>query len=424
MDTSNTYQKVASHEAKQGEFKTCLLLYSGGLDTSVMLKWIKEHYQCEIVALTIDIGQTADDLNKIKQKALKLGAKKAIVYDAKDEFADVILAEAIKANADYQGGYALSTPLGRVIISKVAVKIASQEKCQVIAHGCTGKGNDQVRFESYITTLNPKLKTIAPVREWSMGRQEEIAYAKTHGIPVKQTAAKPYSYDENMWGNTGEGGEIEEPKLEVPLKNILQWSNTPEAAPAKPEYLELKFKAGKPVALNGKPMKLSQLITKVNSLGAKHGVGVFQLIEDRLVGLKVRGVYENPGASILIAAHKKLELLVSTRDENELKSFMDNKWAYLTYAAKWYDPVMYHIHAFISSQNKKVTGTVKLKLYKGNITVVSLESPHSLFDGNLATFEKNHAFNQNASAGFIEIHNLAQKTAYSMFNYEDEVGKN
>ena len=424
MEQQNAYKKIASHEAKKGEFDTCLLLYSGGLDTSVMLKWIQEEYDCEVIALTFDIGQTADNLEEIKQKALDLGAKEAIVYDAKDEFADVLLAEAIKANADYQGGYALSTPLGRVIISKICVKIAEQYNCQVVAHGCTGKGNDQVRFEGYVTTLNPKLKTIAPVREWGMGRDEELAYAEKHGIPVKQKKDSPYSYDENMWGNTGEGGEIENPELDPPLENILQWCKTPENAKDEAETVEIEFEQGVPVALNGQKKKLSEIIMECNAIGAEHGVGVFHLIEDRVVGLKVRGIYENPAASILIAAHKNLEQLVSTREENELKSFMDTKWAYLAYGAKWYDPVMYHIHAFMNSMNKKVTGTVKVKLFKGNITVTSLESKYSLFDHSLATFDKDATFNQNASAGFIELWNLAQKTAFNVYNFEDELNKN
>ena len=424
MKNQSNYIKVASHEAKKGEFKKCLLLYSGGLDTSVMLKWIQKEYDCEVVALTIDLGQTSDNLVAIKEKALNLGAKEVIVYDAKDEFADILLAEAIKANADYQGGYALSTPLGRVAISKVAVKIAKEKNCSVIAHGCTGKGNDQVRFEGYITTLNPNIKIIAPVREWGMGRKEEIEYAQKHNIPIKQQVDKPYSYDENMWGNTGEGGEIEDPKLIPPLKNILQWCKTKEEAEGHEEIIEIEYAQGVPKKFNGVEMKLSSLIHKCNQVGAKHGVGVFHLIEDRLVGLKVRGVYENPGASILIQAHKKLEQLVSTREENELKTFMDTKWAYLAYAARWYDPVMYHINAFINSQNKKVTGKVKIKLFKGNIDVVALESKYSLFDENLATFEKNPSFNQNASAGFIEIYNLAQKTAYNIYNLEDELNKN
>lgn len=424
MNNQSNYLKVASYEAQKGRFDTCLLLYSGGLDTSVMLKWIQEEYTCEVIALTIDLGQQADNLAEIKAKALRLGAKAALVYDAKAEFADVLLQEAIKANADYQDGYALSTPLGRVAISKVAVKVAREYGCSVIAHGCTGKGNDQVRFEGYMTTLNPQIKIIAPVREWGMGRQEEIEYAKRHGIPVKQQADKPYSYDENMWGNTGEGGEIEDPKSIAPLENILQWCKTKDQAAAKAELIELEFEQGIPKKLNGATLKLSELIQQCNQIGAAHGVGVFHLIEDRLVGLKVRGVYENPGASILIEAHRKLEKLVSTREENELKVFMDTKWAYLTYAARWYDPVMYHIHAYINSHNKKVTGKVKVKLFKGNIEVVALESKYSLFDANLATFEKDATFNQNASAGFIEIYNLAQKTAFNVYNFEEELFSN
>ncbi len=424
MDQQSSYQKVASQEAHKGSFDTCLLLYSGGLDTSVMLKWIGETYNAEVVALTIDLGQTADDLEAIRQKALDLGAKEAIVYDAKDEFADILLTEAIKANADYQDGYALSTPLGRVAISRVVVKIANELGLNVVAHGSTGKGNDQVRFESYITTLAPHIKIIAPVREWGMGRQEEIAYAEKHNIPVVQKKDKPYSYDENMWGNTGEGGEVENPELIPPLENILQWCNTPQKAPDKEELVHIGFEKGKPVKLNDQAMKMSELIAACNKIGAKHGVGVFHLIEDRLVGLKVRGIYENPAATMLIEAHRKLEKLVSTREENELKRFMDTKWAYLTYAAKWYDPVMYHIHAFINSQNKKVTGKVTLRLYKGNCTVVALESPYSLFDENLATFERDATFNQNAAAGFIEIYNLAQRTAFNVYDFEKELFNN
>lgn len=424
MNKNTEYKKIASYEAKMGEFNTCLLLYSGGLDTSVMLKWIQEEYGCDVITLTIDLGQTVDDLDSIRQKALQLGARDAVVYDAKDEFADVLLSEAIKANADYQGGYALSTPLGRVAISKVAVKVAKEKGCTVIAHGCTGKGNDQVRFEGYMTTLDPSLKIIAPVREWGMGRQEEILYAIKNGIPIKQQADKPYSYDENMWGNTGEGGEIENPELIPPLENILQWCKPLTQTPNQEEILEIEFAQGVPKKLNGVGMKLSDLIKKCNTAGSAHGVGVFHLIEDRLVGLKVRGVYENPGASILIAAHKNLEKLVSTREENELKSFIDTKWAYLAYGAKWYDPVMYHIHAFTNSQNKKVTGKVKVRLYKGNIDVIAAQSPYSLFDQSLATFERSAAFNQNASAGFIEIYTLAQKTAYNVYDFESELNKN
>jgi argininosuccinate synthase len=418
MKKDTTYVKVASHEAQKGSFKKCLLLYSGGLDTSVMLKWIQEEYDCEVVALTLDIGQTADDLEAIRQKALDLGAVDAIVYDAKERFADEILSRAIKANAAYQGDYALSCPLGRVIISKLAVEIAKQQACEVIAHGCTGKGNDQVRFETYITTLDPALKIIAPVREWGMGRSEEIAYAEEHHIPIKQKAAKPYSYDENMWGNTGEGGEIEDPALEPPLEAILQWCQVIEKTPDQAQYVKVGFKAGVPVSVDGKTLPLSQIIAQCNTLGGKHGIGVVHLIEDRLVGLKVRGVYENPGATVLINAHRQLELLVSTRQENEFKAAVDSKWAYLLYAAQWFEPTMQHLEAYIDSQNQKVTGEVTVKLYKGVATVVALNSPYSLFDHNLATFDSTGTFNPNASAGFTEIYSLPQRTAHKVYPYD------
>jgi argininosuccinate synthase len=413
---TTTYNKVASHEAKKGEFDTCILLYSGGLDTSVMLKWIQEQYECDIIALTIDIGQLHEELEEAKQKALKLGAKAAHIIDAKDRFANEILSKAIKANADYQGNYHLSCPLGRVIISQIAVEIAKQEGATVIAHGSTGKGNDQVRFESYITTLDPNLKIIAPVREWGMGRDEEIAYAKKHGIPIKQTSAKPYSYDDNMWGSTGEGGEIEDPNLIPPLEDILEVCVHPKGAPDTEEIIEIAFEKGVPIAFNGQLLSMKEIIQKTNKIGAAHGIGIVHLIEDRLVGLKVRGVYEQPGAHILISAHKDLEKLVSTKDLNEFKTHIDQKWAYMCYGAKWFDPTMNAMHAFQNDVNEKVTGTVTMRLYKGRAEVVSLESPYSLFDSDLATFNKNASFNQNASPGFIELHNLAQKTAYNVSN--------
>lgn len=413
MEQFTAYKKVASHEAEKGSFSTCLLLYSGGLDTSVMLKWIQQEYNCKVIALTIDIGQKKDNLEQIREKALMLGAIEAVVIDAKKEFAQLCM-EAVKANADYQGGYALGCPLGRVMISKVAVQIAAEYGCDVIAHGCTGKGNDQVRFEGYITTLNPALKIIAPVREWGMGREEEIAFAIEHGIPVEQTKESPYSYDENMWANTGEGGEIENPSLIPPLEKIMKWCNTPQNAPDSEVNLRIGYEKGEAISLDGIPMETDTLIQTLNDLGGEHAVGYFHLIEDRIVGLKVRGVYENPAAHILIKAHKNLEQLVSTREENELKTLIDQKWAYLCYGAKYYEPVMDNIRAFINEQNKKVTGEVTVRLYKGNCEVVALNSPWSLFDENLATFNKSADFNQNASAGFIELWNLPQKTAYQL----------
>lgn len=417
FETVGEYVKVASHEAKKGDFKRCLLLYSGGLDTSVMLKYIQEEYESEVVALTLNIGQTADDLTAIKEKALRLGAIECVVVDARDRFADSILSEAIKANADYQGGYALGCPLGRVIISQIAVEWANKWECQVIGHGCTGKGNDQVRFEGYITTLNPKLKCIAPVREWGMGREEELKYAEEHGIEVKQSKDKVYSYDENMWSNTAEGGEIEDPTQVPKFDAIYQWCKTPEKAPDTPTVISVEYDKGVPVALNGEKMKLSELIAAVNKVGGENAVGVFPLIEDRILGLKVRGIYENPAAHILIQGHKNLEKLVSTREENELKTLMDTKWAYMVYGAKWFEPTMSHIKAYIDDQNEKCCGTVQMKLYKGACHVLSVDSKYSLFDMNLATFERTtgEGFNQNASASFIELYNLAQKTSHNVF---------
>lgn len=414
MQTKTDYIKVASHEAKKGEFDKVLLLYSGGLDTSVMLKWIQNEYQAEVIALTIDIGQCKDDFEAIKNKALNLGAKKAYVIDAKKDFAENYISKAIKANADYQGGYHLFCPLGRAIISKIAVEIAHQENINVIAHGCTGKGNDQVRFEGYITTLDPKIKIIAPVREWGMGREEEMAYAEQHNILITQTKTKIYSYDENLWGISAEGGEIEHLDQIPPLEKILLQCQTPNNAPDTNEIIELEFKEGLPIAFNGEKMGLQELITKCAQVGAKHGIGITHLIEDRVVGLKVRGVYEEPAAEIIIQAHKNLEKMVCTRDENDFKQIIDNKWSYLCYEAKWLHPLIHHLNSFIDDVNKKVTGTAKINLYKGKASVVSTTSPYSLFNENLATFMKNNAFNQNASAGFIELWNLPQKTAYNL----------
>ncbi|MCF7830554.1 argininosuccinate synthase [Candidatus Gracilibacteria bacterium] len=421
MKTTTDYKKIASHEAHKGEFKKCILLYSGGLDSSILLKWIQEHYQCEVITLTVDLGKKNNNFAEILKKATDLGATKIILYDAKEEFANELLSLAIKANADYQGGYALSCPLGRVIIAKIAVQMAKEHNCPVIAHGCTGKGNDQVRFESYITTLNPTLKTIAPVREWSMGRNEQIKYAKKNNIPITQNDESPYSHDENIWGNTSEGAEIEETEKIPIIERILKWCTVPEKACYRNQVIKIEFYKGIPIALNDKNKSLIDIISELNTIGAAHGVGILHMIEDRITGLKVRGVYEQPAASILVAAHKNLEQLVSTIEENEMKNFIDSKWAYLTYTAKWYDPIMQHLKYYIESQNNKVSGTVKVKLYKGNIEIITLESKYSLLDKNLATFDKNGTFNQNASAGFIEIYNLAQKISFQHQKKHEEL---
>ncbi|MDO8576823.1 MAG: argininosuccinate synthase [Candidatus Daviesbacteria bacterium] len=405
------YVKVASYEGKKGEIKKVVLLYSGGLDTSVMLKWIQEEYNAKVIALTIDIGQISDDLDVIRKKAEKLGAIKTYVIDAKDEFANEYISKGIKANANYQQGYRLATAIGRPLLAKWAVKIAAAEGADCIAHGCTGKGNDQVRIEGTALALNPDIKIIAPVREWSMGRDEEIEYARVHNISVATTKEKPYSYDDNMWGISGEGGEIENPSLIPPLEKILLVNKLPEKAPNEAEFVRLEFMKGLPVTLNGKGMKLSEIIMRLNKTGAQHGVGTLIHIEDRVVGLKIRDVFEAPAAEIIISAHKSLENYVSTRAENEFKVSVDTKWAYLCYGGLWYEPLMDDLNAYIENVNKKVTGKVTLKLYKGVVSVVALETPNTIFEEKLATFMSSDAFNQNAAAGFIELYTLQMRLA-------------
>jgi argininosuccinate synthase len=411
------YSKVSFYEGKKGEVRKVVLLYSGGLDTSVMLKWIQDEYNAEVIALTVDLGQQAEDLEEVRKKALKLGAVKALVVDAKNEFAYHYLAWGIKANASYQGKYHLSTPMGRPLLAKTAVDIARKYRADTIAHGCTGKGNDQVRIEGSILALAPEMKIIAPVREWSMGRDEELEYAERNKIPVKQTKESPYSYDDNMWGVTGESGEIEDPALIPPLKKILQVCCLPEEAPNEAEHIKLEFVKGLPVSINGERMKLPELIVSLNRIGARHGVGITHHIEDRLVGLKVRGVYEAPAAEIIIQAHHNLEKYVCTRVENEFKELVDQRWAYLCYGAMWYDPLVADLQALIDNLNQKVSGEVTVKLLKGVAEVVALETPNTLFDEKLATFMKDETFNQNASPGFIEIYSLQMRKAQGRERY-------
>lgn len=410
MKNNTDYIKAASYEAKIGEVKNILLLYSGGLDTSVMLKWIKDQYKANIIALTVDMGQQHDNLEEIKQKALKLGAVKAITLDVKDEFANDFLAHGIKANASYQGDYHLSTPMGRAIIAKKAVEMAKIENADCIAHGCTGKGNDQVRIDGYALTLNPKIKIIAPVREWIMDRNEEIAYATKNGIPVPASIDFPYSVDDNMWGMTWEGGEIEEPDIISPIDKFLTTHTLAKNAPDKEELVNLEFNKGIPVALNGEKMTLSQLIIKLNKIAGKHGVGVVHMFEDRLVGVKNGGVYELPAAHVIIEAHKALEKYVCTRQLNELKTTLDIKWGYLCYGALWYDPIMNAINVFNDFVNEKVTGKVTVKLFKGSVTVVAMKSSYGL-DHSSFNNVGGYKFNVNASAGFIEIYSLQMKLA-------------
>lgn len=408
MKNNTDYIKITSYEGKVGEVKKVLLLYSGGLDTSVMLKWIQDNYKAKVIALTLDIGQQHDNLESIKQKALKLGAIKAITLDAKDEFADNYIAKGIKANAQYQGDYHLSTPMGRAILGKIAVEIAKKEGADTIAHGATGKGNDQVRIEGYILTHDPNMKIIAPVREWAMDRNEQIKYAQENGIQIPASVDFPYSDDDNMWGITWQGGEIVNPALIPQTEKFLTTYTLPKNAPDKKEFIKLKFESGIPVVLNGEKLSLSKLIIKLNKIAGKHGVGTVTLLEDRIIGLKDRGVYELPAAHVIIEAHKNLEKYVSTRSLNELKAMLDIKWGYLCYGALWFDPVMDAINSFNDKVNEKVTGEVTIELFKGNTTIVALNSPYGL---DYASFnnKEGYEFNVNTSPSFIEVYSLQMK---------------
>lgn len=405
------YHKITSYEAEVNEVEKVVLLYSGGLDSSIMIKWLQEEYQAQVITLTVNLGQLNDNLETIRNKALSLGATQAIVVDAVEEFSKDYIFKGIKANGCYQGNYYLSTPLGRPLIVKHAVKTALETGANAIAHGCTGKGNDQIRFDAGIMTLCPGMKVIAPVREWSMGRTQEINYAKKHGIEVPVDKEHIYSHDDNIWGLTSEGGEIENPSLDAPLASALQITTLPALAPDQSEKIAVSFLAGEPVAINGQQLDPAALISQLNLLGGKHGVGTCILLEDRVLGMKVRGIYEAPAAEILINAHKDLEKLVCTKKEIQAKWDIDSKWSDMCYSAKWFHPLMKPLEAFINKVNEKVTGSVTLELYKGKATVLSCNSPNSLFNDNHATFENSEVYNSNCSAPFIELYSLEERLA-------------
>jgi argininosuccinate synthase len=407
--------KTASYEAEPGEVGRVLLLYSGGLDTSVMLKWIQDEYEAEVVALTVNLGQPDEDYEVIKGKALRLGALECHVVDAREEFARDYVLPAIKANALYGGGYPLFTALGRPLIAKLAVEYARRTGCDTIAHGCTGKGNDQVRIESTVVAVDPEMKIIAPVRGWQMGREEELAYAREHGIPVKGgTETPPYSIDDNLWGRSSEGGPIEDLE-EPPRDDVFQLVTRPEEAPDEPEDLTVEFEGGRPVALNGERMELVELLERAGRIGARHGAGIVDHIEDRIVGLKVRDLYEVPAATIVLTAHKELEKLVGTIHQNTFKPRLDEHWAYLVYAGLWYEPLLSDLNAFMDSVNEQVTGEVTVRLYKGSCRPVARRSANALYDRALAGFgESGGLFSQQASPGFIEIWSLQSRMAYDV----------
>jgi argininosuccinate synthase len=413
-------QRTSSYEALPEDVNRVLLLYSGGLDTSVMLKWIQDHYGAEVVCLTVDLGQPGEDYEVIREKALRLGALECHVVDGREEFAREYVARAIRANAIYGSGYPLFTALGRPLIAKLAVEHARREGCDTIAHGCTGKGNDQVRIDATVATLAPDLRVIAPVREWRMGREEEIAYARVHGIPIKSASGSeghaPYSIDDNLWGRSSEGRWIED-LGHAPEDDVFQLVTRPELAPDEPAQIVLEFEQGLPVALDGERLGLVELIERTAEIAARHGVGIVDQLEDRIVGLKVRDIYEAPAASVILTAHQELERLVCTIHQNQFKPQLDRQWAYLVYAGLWWEPLREDLDAYIAHVNRLVTGAITLRLYKGHARVVARSSANAVYDAALAGFgESGGLFSQQASPGFIELWSLQSRMAWRLHN--------
>lgn len=384
-----------------------VLAYSGGLDTSVAIKWIKEKYGYDVIALGIDIGEGKNP-EAIREKALKIGAIKAIMIDAKELLAKEYILPALKANALYEGKYPLSSAISRPLISRLLVQVAEEEGAAAVAHGCTGKGNDQVRFEVSIQALNPNLKIVAPVREWGMTRDEEIDYADKNGIPIPVNLDNPFSIDANIWGRACEAGVLENPWNEAP-EAAFAWTNPIELTPDESEYIEIDFVQGTPVALNGEELELVDIIEKLNELGGKHGIGRIDHIENRLVGIKSREVYENPAALILINAHKELEFLTLPREVSQFKSTIDQQMAKLIYEGLWYSPLKNALDAFVNETQKVVSGKIRVKLFKGNHTVVGRASINSLYSEELATYSIGDSFDHKAAVGFINLWGLPTK---------------
>ncbi|BAU26592.1 argininosuccinate synthase [Aneurinibacillus soli] len=381
-----------------------ILAYSGGLDTSVAIKWLQENYNYDVIAVALDVGE-GKDLDFVRDKAIQVGAIKSYVVDAKELFANEFVLPALKANAMYEGKYPVVSALSRPLIAKVLVDIAAEEGAVAIAHGCTGKGNDQVRFDVSITALNPDLKIVAPVREWGMSRDEEIKYAMEHNIPIPIDLDNPFSIDQNLWGRACECGELENPWNEPP-KGAYDLTAHLEDTPDTPEEIEIEFVQGKPVALNGKQMLLSELILELNQIAGKHGVGRIDHVENRLVGIKSREVYEAPGAITLILAHRELEFLTQPREIAQFKPIVEQKVSQVIYEGLWFSPITDALKAFVEETQKFVTGTIRVKLFKGHAIVVGRKSESSLYDENLATYGTEDTFDHKAAIGFVKLWGL------------------
>jgi len=388
-----------------GDIRKIILAYSGGLDTSVILRWLIEQYKTEVIAFVADLGQ-GEDLEEIKEKAIKTGASKVYVEDLKDEFVRDFVFTALRANAVYEGMYLMGTSLGRPLIAKKQIEIAKKENADAVSHGATGKGNDQVRFELTYYALNPAIRVIAPWREWDFkSRKDLVSYAKNHGIPVPVTKEKPYSCDRNLFHTSYEGGILEDPWAEPP-ENMFEMTVSPDKAPNEPTYIDIDFEKGMPVRVDGEELSPVELLHKLNKIAGKNGVGRVDMVENRFVGIKSRGVYETPGGTILHAAHRAVESLTMDREVMHLRDMLTPKFSELIYYGFWYSPEMEMLKAAINESQKNVSGTARMKIYKGTVSVAGRRSPFSLYQKDLATFEEEKVYNQKDATGFIRINAL------------------
>jgi argininosuccinate synthase len=393
---------------KKSSIKKIVLAYSGGLDTSVIVPWLRENYNCEVVCFCADVGQ-GEELDGLQAKALASGASQLIIHDMREEFARDYIFPVLRTGAVYERKYLLGTSMARPLIAKHQVEVAHQVGADAVAHGATGKGNDQVRFELTYAALDPRLKVVAPWREWTIrSREDAIAFARAHNVPITQTEKSIYSRDRNLWHLSHEGGLLEDPWLE-PEEAMYQLSVAPEAAPDRPEVVEIAFESGTPVAINGQKLSPAAIVTRLNELGGKHGIGRMDMVEGRLVGMKSHGVYETPGGAILLAAHQELESIVLDRDTMHFKDLVALKYAELVYYGMWFTPLREALDAFVDNTQGPVTGQVRLKLYKGNIIPVGRQSPFSLYREDFATFGQENVYDQSDAEGFIHLFGLPLK---------------
>ena len=387
----------------------CVLAYSGGLDTSVCIKWLQDEKNLDVIAVVGEVGQEHEGLEQVKQRALETGAIDCIIADMREDFAADYLSKALYANANFENKYPLVSALSRPLISKYLVDTAHKYGAKYVAHGCTGKGNDQVRFETSIQALDPTLEIIAPVREWDMHtRQEEMDWAEAHGVTVPTTKSKPYSIDDNLWGRAIECGVLEDPMNRPPL-DIYTMTTDPEKAPEKATEIEVEFKAGLPVAIDGEQMSYLDIIAKMNQIAGDNGFGRIDMIENRMIGVKSRECYEAPGALALIVAHRGLEDMCLEREVLRYKLHLEHDWATMVYNGQWFSPLKHAVDAFMATTQQCVTGTVRLKFYKGNCTVTGRKSDFSLYDYGLATYDAADTFNHKAAKGFIDLYGLSTK---------------